>query len=114
MKSYLVRVYKTIEQDDFTNGCLPETFQYLGKVYEFRSSDLDLVRERLPFDLSDAEELDGRLHFSLLEDANGDELRPRQIEAWKRNTLGGGAFHASYTVHLSIVSEEETPASVLL
>lgn len=120
-KFYSVYIWKTIEQDDFKDGCIPDTFQQIGEVFKFQSSDLALVTARVRefIDLKDCNVFENKLEVSRLETDSGDEPSAACLDAWKRGPRSLKVFNtkiwnASYTVHLETVETTEICAGQLL
>lgn len=112
---YRVTVTKTVEQDVFEDGCQDGTFLDMGEVYSFKSSDLDLVKQRLLYnfhlDIKDADEHENRLEISQMEDATGSKANASQIESWKTGRLA--LFCATYSIYLEKIEVTEMDAKLL-
>lgn len=118
MKQYKVEISKLTEQDHYNDGCDPTTTQDHGVIWNFQSSDLQLVWDRIKSQspisiesLTSAEPFENRLETSQLEDGTGSEASKSQIEAWKQGKLE--LYHASYSIYLSLVEKTEINASML-
>jgi len=118
MKSYKVTITKTIEVDDYNDGCLPDTFRDLGVFYTFQSSDLELTVERIKrhVDLDKCEEFENRLEFSTLETDNGEHPSVDCYEAWKKGDIkrfNTQMWLATYSVYLESIETTELNANIL-
>jgi len=100
----LVNVYKTIELDNYKNGCNPETTQDFGEIDSFTCSKQDLfkdIEKHLGFVKSNIEPFENRLETSQLENVNGNIPTDHQLEKFKRNELE--LYHAGYSIYVSEV-----------
>lgn len=115
---YQVTISKTIQEDDFEQGCIG-FFQDLGEIWTFKSSDLETCIARLKnqIDLKGAEVYDSKLEISRLEMDDAEEPSEACLNAWKAGNVA--AFHtkmwaANYTVTLETIETTAICAGQLL
>jgi hypothetical protein len=123
-KIYRATITKSIEQDEFNEGCIPKTYQDLGEVYILKSKDLNLVTEKVQeflklYDLKFHEIYDNKLEVSRLETDDGDAPSQHCVDAWKKGPkelkkFSTKMWNASYTVILETVETTEINAGQLL
>lgn len=115
MKQYQVTISKITELDHFENGCDPDTTQDHGVIFKFKSSDLQMLKDRIKthadIDLSDAEEVEGRLETSKLETSEGYTANSVSIKDWQDGRIS--LYNAQFSIYLSEIVETELNAEIL-
>lgn len=110
MKQYKAELILVTEVDNYYEGCDPSTTADHGVVFGFKSSDIDLIKQRVSnqtnFNFNEAEPVDGEtcLEFCLLETEDGEIPNEHQVNLWKQNKIT--LLNATY--HLFVCSIETT------
>lgn len=116
---FKAEITKTVELDNYENGCDPDTFQDHGVVDSIQGLSIKDVQfcinkqwDLSKFEQVEIDEEDTRLEFRCREDAEGNEATVSQIEAWKRGEIH--LWDATYTIFFSQVTYLNINPTVLL
>lgn len=104
------KALKFVEEDNYQEGCLPETSQSYMVNIEFEAETLEeLLNEIKKYYCADDDEIilnsceeDGRLDICILEDENSFKAPDYQIEQWKQ-----GEFKLYYAIYSYNIKEVE-------
>ena len=114
MKQYKVEVSKLTELDNYETGCDGKPTDH-GVVFKFKSSDLDLVKDRLQqytnIELAKCEPYETRLEYSTLELDDGSLPNEHQLSLFQKGKIK--LWLASYSIYLSEVIKNELNADLL-
>lgn len=104
------KLHKFTEQDDYGNGCLPDTATSYDVPVSFKGESADDVIKKAADFVgcgNDGIELDacdeiGRVDFAVTEGDDGSPLTDRELAQWK-----AGEIKAYYAVYTGIVERTE-------
>lgn len=108
MRSYIkVSVNKTIEQDTYEEGCLPNTFQDYGYIEHFTFDTIEEAKKKLEsyYGKMEVDELNNCLIYGRMENANGYEVSNTELEMWKLGERD--LYYVNYYFYFKEVMERE-------
>ena len=102
--------YVLMEEDEYQNGCNPETATSYDYELKLRANTRDLIIKEVceHFDVKEEDlslnacDEDGRIDIQELTDSEGIPLSAGQIEQWKRGELKG--YNKITTVYVESVN----------
>jgi len=94
-ESIACRVYATIEEDNYSQGCNPDTFQDYGLVYSIEKETIEEIVKHMTglYAFDDAEPFAqddddiNRLESGELTNEEGFEPSKKEIELWREDKL---------------------------
>jgi hypothetical protein len=107
---YTCTVIKTIEQDNYNEGCIGGTFQDLGVITEFKEDDL----KQIIIDLKQLYSVDpcifdgenNRVEIQMTENEYGDKASKKELEQWGRGSIN--LWVATYSCYIEkIISNDD-------
>jgi len=104
---------KTTEEDNYEEGCLPETAQAYEFNIEFEGFSVKELLERMKdYFMCEDEDIQlnacdekGRIDIQLLENAEGYKMNSSEKELWKEGKIK--AYLSNYSFHIEKVTREE-------
>lgn len=104
---YIAEINYTMEEDDFKNGCLPETYRDHGIVQKVSSVTKQGLLDKIKsFTCTDnIERFNERLIAHTTVNANSYIPSNYEIEQWKKGKVK--LYNANYDIYVSIQHTEE-------
>jgi hypothetical protein len=113
MKTYFnVNVLKHSEVDIFEDGCQPDTSMEFGTIEIFKVDTVDEILESVKNYGAEPYIFEDRLEVQRLENSDGSEATPHEIERWKIGKIK--LWAVSYSFYISMVKEEQATNEKLI
>lgn len=106
-----VNVYKSVELDDYENGCLLEGGSDFGCIDTFKTNSMNEALELIKT-YGEPCIFDDRIDVQKMENGDGNEPMEYQIEEWKKGNRK--MYLANYTFYFSEVTTKSLKQSDLV